>query len=806
MTSKTPTISVCMPVYNAAPYLKECIDSILTQTYKDFELLIVDDGSTDESVNIVRSYSDARIRLIQNKHDYIGSLNLLLDEARGKYIARMDADDVMMPYRLKAQLGYMEKHTEIGVLGGGMQKIGKQSGIINLLHKVTIQDMINSCCMAHPSVMIRASILSKYNLYYEEDFKYAEDYRLWMQMLKHEIIFRNLTTPVIKYRISENQVTSRHSAELFKKTNKIKKDGAKWLSKRINKVSHEDISIPLSNKQLTIVIPFLNEKEEVRNTVRSIRNTAGNNVDIIVINDHSDDNYDYQDDLVNFNVTYIFNTYRIGAAASKEKGARLTRTPYFLLLDAHMRCFTPNWHNIIIKELKKNDRQILCCQTKALGKEKNHVIFEKKTVTTNGAYILYDYNNYIPGIHWNEYKRRKRLPYNNIACILGAGYAASKRYWAHIKGLEGLIHYGSEETYLSLKAWLEGGGCSLLPNVIFGHIYRAAPPYRIVTAQMHYNLFVISNTLFPTSLQCWANAIAYKIDKSIYENIQFWLSINKKPLKLLKQYYTQILQEDFEKILEINDIIDTEKLAMANHEKKRIPLLLIFLKECAQTSCVDLWDGCMGLLIVLCEYAEHMQSSEHVTLARDLLERILEKIHPQSELSISFSHGVCGIGWGLIYMMRNNLSDADFSEKLNIIDKKIMERDPERITDYSFQSGIGGILCYVTNRLFILLEKKNDITFDARYLRSLQKVAQKALGKSSDFRTDSYALLFLEFGKDGWHVLRPKWKDIIELPTFLPQDYNKWNKGLTGAIGYLCNLTQALRSSTYKLKRRTALL
>ena len=77
------SISVCMPVYNASRYLRDCIDSILSQSFTDFELLIVDDGSTDDSVEIIRSYSDSRIRLIENKHDYIGSLNLLLQEASG---------------------------------------------------------------------------------------------------------------------------------------------------------------------------------------------------------------------------------------------------------------------------------------------------------------------------------------------------------------------------------------------------------------------------------------------------------------------------------------------------------------------------------------------------------------------------------------------------------------------------------------------------------------------------------------------------------------------------------------------------
>lgn len=94
VTERIPQVSVCMPMYNASKYLRECIDSVLAQTFKDFEFLIVDDGSDDDSVEIVKSYHDDRIRLMQNKHDYIGSLNMLLEEACGKYIARMDADDV----------------------------------------------------------------------------------------------------------------------------------------------------------------------------------------------------------------------------------------------------------------------------------------------------------------------------------------------------------------------------------------------------------------------------------------------------------------------------------------------------------------------------------------------------------------------------------------------------------------------------------------------------------------------------------------------------------------------------------------
>lgn len=118
MNKHVPSISVCMVTYNASPFLRECLDSILSQTFSDYELLIVDDGSTDDTVDIIRSYPDRRIRLIRHRHDYIASLNLLYNNALGKYIARMDADDIMVSDRLQAQYEYMEAHPETDTWAG----------------------------------------------------------------------------------------------------------------------------------------------------------------------------------------------------------------------------------------------------------------------------------------------------------------------------------------------------------------------------------------------------------------------------------------------------------------------------------------------------------------------------------------------------------------------------------------------------------------------------------------------------------------------------------------------------------------
>ena len=112
MCNTMKSITVCLPVYNGSEYIGECINSILHQTFKDFELLIVDDGSTDDTCAVIEGFDDPRIKVVRNRHDYIGSLNLMLSSADGKYIARIDADDIMMPDRLEYQYAFMEAHPE----------------------------------------------------------------------------------------------------------------------------------------------------------------------------------------------------------------------------------------------------------------------------------------------------------------------------------------------------------------------------------------------------------------------------------------------------------------------------------------------------------------------------------------------------------------------------------------------------------------------------------------------------------------------------------------------------------------------
>ena len=215
-----PKVTVLMPVYNGEKYLHEAIDSILNQTFTDFEFLIIDDGSTDNSLKIINSYQDPRVRLFQNftNQGIAYSLNSGIDIAKGEYIARMDCDDISLPERLEKQINYLEKNLEIGILGTPCI-LFTDTDKYDQLYPVPITDleirwtMLLTNPFAHPSVMIRHSTLSKNNLKYATNINanFVEDYELWIRLLQYTK-GENLKEPLLQYR-SENGITNSHRKE-----------------------------------------------------------------------------------------------------------------------------------------------------------------------------------------------------------------------------------------------------------------------------------------------------------------------------------------------------------------------------------------------------------------------------------------------------------------------------------------------------------------------------------------------------------------------------------------------------------------
>jgi hypothetical protein len=200
-----PKITVLMPVLNAENFLAEALESVWRQSFGDFELLAVDDGSTDRTPEILASCRDRRLRVLRNENrlKLAGALNRGLDEARGEFIARMDADDLMRRDRLARQVAYLARHPEIGCCGGRVKPFGR--GAHATLHYPSASDQIQVFCMfytpfAHPSVMFRRKWFDKEGLSYDGAYYPAEDYELWARTV---IRFPcgNLSRVLVDYRV-----------------------------------------------------------------------------------------------------------------------------------------------------------------------------------------------------------------------------------------------------------------------------------------------------------------------------------------------------------------------------------------------------------------------------------------------------------------------------------------------------------------------------------------------------------------------------------------------------------------------------
>jgi glycosyltransferase involved in cell wall biosynthesis len=203
-----PKVSVIMAVYNGEKYLKEAIESILTQTLRDFELIIVNDCSTDRTPEILKSYDDARIRVlshIKNK-GVATSRNDAIKIARGEFLAIMDADDISYPHRLKAQVAFLESHPEIGLIGSALYDNIDDDGSIlytSILpedNKEIQETLIRKWCFIHPSIMFRRGIIDKVGGYRKE-FEVAEDHDFILRVLDHNKAW-NLKDKLIAYRIN----------------------------------------------------------------------------------------------------------------------------------------------------------------------------------------------------------------------------------------------------------------------------------------------------------------------------------------------------------------------------------------------------------------------------------------------------------------------------------------------------------------------------------------------------------------------------------------------------------------------------
>lgn len=215
----SPRISVIMSVYNGERYLREAIESILGQTSADFEFIIVDDASTDSSPQIIRSYDDSRIRIINNNTN-IGltrSLNMAWEQACGEFIARQDADDISLPERFEKQLQYFKQYPETALLGTSTYIIDEKGKILEkrVIPANPSRNLFQNRSFPHGSVMFRNEIIHKLGGY-NKFFRYSQDLELWLRIARHYQV-RGIPEKLYKLRFHRGslQMETRDEAALY---------------------------------------------------------------------------------------------------------------------------------------------------------------------------------------------------------------------------------------------------------------------------------------------------------------------------------------------------------------------------------------------------------------------------------------------------------------------------------------------------------------------------------------------------------------------------------------------------------------
>lgn len=287
-----PLVSVIMSVYNGEKYLVQAIDSILNQTYQNFEFIIIDDCSTDNSSHILQEYAkkDSRIKIIKKEKNigikgFIENLNLGISIAEGKYIARMDADDISLPERFQKQVIFLENNPKISMVGAQIDFINEKNEIIGektgaLEHEEIVKKMTSQIQLFHPVIMFR----NHQNIKYREKFIYCEDYDLYLNLITQGKKLANINEKLLHYRILESSI-SRKGDNFVKKLMvekalyfyKLRKENGQGLYETFNNEEVLEINnFEFKNKIEELFFALetaikLNKKEKIVLLIRKIK-------------------------------------------------------------------------------------------------------------------------------------------------------------------------------------------------------------------------------------------------------------------------------------------------------------------------------------------------------------------------------------------------------------------------------------------------------------------------------------------------------------------------------------------------------
>jgi glycosyltransferase involved in cell wall biosynthesis len=195
-----PRVSVVIPTRNSGKYIKESIDSILNQTFSDFEILIIDDNSSDDTRAILGEYQDCRLTVLNGPgRGLAAALNCGMRQSKGEFIARMDADDIAHNTRLQKQVEYLDANPQLGVCGTLFQEFMGGDALHDHMENVRYADLLDGCYVGHPTAMLRRALFAEHDLFYNESLQFSEDYDLWSRAIRITEI-GNVRENLLQYR------------------------------------------------------------------------------------------------------------------------------------------------------------------------------------------------------------------------------------------------------------------------------------------------------------------------------------------------------------------------------------------------------------------------------------------------------------------------------------------------------------------------------------------------------------------------------------------------------------------------------
>lgn len=316
--------------------------------------------------------------------------------------------------------------------------------------------------------------------------------------------------------------------------------------------------------QLTVIITFKNEGNEVFCTLKSLGEKSLSQYETILINDSSDDGYDYDSLKEKFDCIYIKHNLTKGPAISRQEGIGLCKTKYFLLLDAHMRAETIGWDSYIINAINRDPNGLYCCLTDKLICDKNSECIASDS--TGGGVVL-DLESL--SYKWINY-RSSSDDISQIPCLMGASYCGNKEYWNRIHGLVGLKSYGFEEQLISLKTYMEGGKCYVINVIRFAHKFKTSKnvTFKPNIVSYIYNKLYIVELLYPLRLKIPAFQKVKRLTDSQTFNLAMQeFFINRELIWEEKKYMAKILSKDFSTFVEFNNMFNKKDF----YEKENEP-------------------------------------------------------------------------------------------------------------------------------------------------------------------------------------------------------------------------------------------